>query len=230
MDQQLIQAAAQSFCIVPEIYQQVFKQSGAEFPDELVAQIKSQPEQAMEMLQSDEKLLNSVVQVYGQYKDQIDKAVSQTKQQTGLFKKGGKLEQLLIKAQQGRKIIKPGTEYFKVFAGKPNFWDSLFRIPRNELPDTPGIKKRSIEIVVDPETGEQNYQLDEVVDGTSATTDFEIKQPGDTVVHQTIPTRDSYVKRAYLPNDDRYRTVVDRLLDTGAVDFVNRNFPTTRKK
>ena len=34
------ETALQTFCIVPEIYQQAFQQMGTEFPDELVARIK----------------------------------------------------------------------------------------------------------------------------------------------------------------------------------------------
>lgn len=102
MDEKIIQAAAQTFCAVPEIYAQVFKQSGADFPDELVAQIKQKPEEAMEMLQSDKQLLSSVVTVYSQYKDQIDQAAAEATQQAGLFKKGGKLEQLLIKTSTSK--------------------------------------------------------------------------------------------------------------------------------
>ena len=112
MNEEVLQAAAQTFCLVPEVYAQAFKQAGADFPDELVAQIKKQPEQAMQMLKEDQELFKGVVTIYSQYKDQIDQAAAKVAQQTGLFKKGGKLEQLLVKAQNG--AIIPGQEYFKV--------------------------------------------------------------------------------------------------------------------
>jgi len=108
--EQLIQEAAQSFCIVPEIYQQAFQQNGTDFPDELVQQIKSQPEQAMQMLQQDENLLKGVVTIYQQYGDQIKQAVAQATQQSGMFKKGGKLDYLVQKMQGGGKdepILRP---------------------------------------------------------------------------------------------------------------------------
>ena len=107
MDEKTLQAAAQTFCLVPEIYAQAFKQAGADFPDELVAQIKKQPQQAMQMLQEDKELLQGVVTIYSQSHDQIDQVAAQAAQQAGLFKKGGKLEQLLVKAQDGTKTKVP---------------------------------------------------------------------------------------------------------------------------
>lgn len=107
MDQELIQAAIDTFCIVPEVYQQAFQQMGAEFPDELVQAIKTKPEDAVEMVQNDKELLKGIVTIYQQYGDKINKAVQAT-QQTGMFAKGGKLNYLLEKsivyAQDGTKI------------------------------------------------------------------------------------------------------------------------------
>lgn len=103
MDEQLIQEAAQTFCVVPEIYQQAFKQAGADFPDELVQQIKAKPDEAVKMLQSDKGLLDGVVQIYSKYKKEIDQAATQATQQKGLFKKGGKLDYLVNKFQDGGK-------------------------------------------------------------------------------------------------------------------------------
>lgn len=106
MDEQLIQLAAQSFCKVPEIYQQIFKQEGQDFPDELVQQIKQQPEQAMQMLEQNQDLLKNVVTIYSQYQDQIN----QVMQQNSLFKEGGKLNHLVNKFQEGGlNIRKRGT-------------------------------------------------------------------------------------------------------------------------
>lgn len=228
MNEEIIQAAAQTFCLVPEVYAQVFKQTGADFPDELVTQIKKQPEQAMQMLKEDQELLKGVVTIYSQYKDQIDSAATKALQQTSLFREGGKLDQLLIKAQSGAKI-KEGQEYFKVHPIKQGLWDRLFNSPTNYLPDEYGIKRRTLDIAVDPKTGEQHYLLSEDVNGNSASTTFKI-QPGDTLVNQSIATRFGDIKRQYDPESWEYRNVVDRLFRTGAIDFVNRNYPSTNKK
>lgn len=234
MDEQLIQEAAQTFCIVPEIYQQAFKQAGADFPDELVQQIKAKPDEAVKMLQSDKGLLDGVVQIYSKYKKEIDQAVAQASQQKGLFKKGGKLDQLVNKFKGGGKQendnqIKEGQEYFKVHPLQQGLWDRLFHSPLNRLPDEPGIERRTLDIGVDPKTGEQRYILNEDVYGNTADTDFRI-QPGDTLVTQKIATRFGDAVREYGPRSDEYRQVVNRLLRTGAIDFVNRNYPATNKK
>lgn len=104
MNEEVLQAAAQTFCLVPEVYAQAFKQAGADFPDELVAQIKKQPEQAMQMLKEDQELFKGVVTIYSQYKDQIDQAAAQAAQQTRLFREGGKLKFLIEKHQNGGAI------------------------------------------------------------------------------------------------------------------------------
>lgn len=118
MDEQLIQAAAQSFCKVPEVYQQIFKQAGQDFPDELVQQIKQQPEQAMQMLEQNQDLLKNVVTIYSQYQDQINQAM----QQNSMFKEGGKFDYLVKKMQNGGKETSKvrtdgvnGMAYSKVF-------------------------------------------------------------------------------------------------------------------
>lgn len=234
MNEQLIQEAAQTFCVVPEIYQQAFKQAGADFPDELVQQIKAKPDEAVKMLQSDKGLLDGVVQIYSKYKKEIDQAAAQAAQQKGMFKKGGKLDYLVTKFQKGGKQengsqIKEGQEYFNVHPLQQGFWDRLFHSPTNRLPNEPGIERRTLDVGVDSKTGEQHYRLSEDVDGNSADTDFRI-QPGDTLVTQRIATRFGDAVREYGPRSDEYRQVVDRLLRTGAVDFVNRNFPATNKK
>ena len=93
--------AMQTFCIVPEIYQQAFKQAGADFPDELVQQVKEDPQGAMNMLAKDEQLTNAVVQIFQGNQEAIMQAAEQASQQQSMFKKGGKLEQGLQKFQNG---------------------------------------------------------------------------------------------------------------------------------
>lgn len=93
--------AIQTFCIVPEIYQQAFKQAGADFPDELVQQVKEDPQGAMNMLAKDEQLTNAVVQIFQGNQEAIMQAAEQASQQQPMFKKGGKLEQGLQKFQNG---------------------------------------------------------------------------------------------------------------------------------
>lgn len=120
MEQELIQAAVNTFCIVPEVYQQVFQQMGAEFPDELVQAIKTKPEDAVKMVQNDKELLKGVVTIYQQYGDKINQAAQAT-QQTGMFAKGGKLNYLLEKsivyAQDGTKISRRDAMQMAMGAG-----------------------------------------------------------------------------------------------------------------
>lgn len=105
MANNLKEQAIQTFCIVPEIYQQAFQEAGADFPDELVQQIKEDPQGAMNMLAKDEQLTNAVVQIFQGNQETIMQAVQQASQQS-MFKKGGKLEQGLQKFQSGGSLTR----------------------------------------------------------------------------------------------------------------------------
>ena len=106
MEKELEQEAVQTFATAPEIYQQAFKNAGADFPDELVTEIKKDPNQAVNLLNSDKNLKNAVINIYKSNKDAIVKYIQQAK---SMFKKGGKFD-YLEKLQQGGSLqgdIKP---------------------------------------------------------------------------------------------------------------------------
>lgn len=100
---QIENTAIQTFSMVPEVYQQAFIQAGAEFPDELVAQIKQDPNQAIELVNSDKALKNAVVTIFKNNQEAIMDAINK---QTGMFKAGGKLDQGLKKFQPGGTVKK----------------------------------------------------------------------------------------------------------------------------
>lgn len=104
---ELEQMAVQTFSMVPEIYQQAFRDSGADFPDELVAQIKQDPNQAIELLSNDKNLLQAVVDIYKNNQEAINQYAEQAASQ--MFKKGGKLAYGLEKFKCGGKTKKYQT-------------------------------------------------------------------------------------------------------------------------
>lgn len=217
MNEELVQNAVRTFCIVPEVYQQAFKQMGADFPDELVQAVKSKPDEAVKMVESNNDLLNGIVSIYQKYGDQIDEAASRT----GMFKEGGKLGSLLTKFQEGGKT-------FKIGPSKPNIWQTLFGAYRNSLPDEPGIHRRDVVVNVDPNSGAQRYTLTEDVRGNTAESIIDIPQPGDTTVSQKIASRDGMITKQYPKGSSEYRAVVDRLLRTGAPKYVNSVYSKTK--
>ncbi len=105
---QIENTAIQTFSMVPEVYQQVFIQASADFPDELVAQIKQDPNQAIELLNSDKALKNAVISIFKNNQETIMNAVNK---QTGMFKSGGKLSQGLQKFQTGGGFSKAAGYY-----------------------------------------------------------------------------------------------------------------------
>ena len=100
MNNELEQQAIETFATVPEIYQQAFRDAGADFPDELVAEIKKDPNQAINLVNSDKNLKSAVINVFKSNKDAILKYMQQA---TSMFKEGGKFD-YLNKLQQGGQL------------------------------------------------------------------------------------------------------------------------------
>jgi len=217
MDEQLIQAAAQSFCKVPEVYQQIFKQAGQDFPDELVQQIKQQPEQAMQMLEQNQDLLKNVVTIYSQYQDQITQAM----QQNSMFKEGGKFDYLIKKMQSG-------GPFYKVKPAGMFDWLTKWFTSGTPVSDYKGATNRSIKGYVEP-NGKQTYIMDEIYGGVSPTSTITIT-PGDTTVRQTYSGRGGDYDKTYKRGSDEYNSVMDRFRKTGILNYTHANFPQTVKK
>ena len=118
----LIQAAVQTFCLVPEVYQQLMQQAGGEFPDELVSEVKSNPQEAMAAISEDQDLLKGIVTLYQENSEAIDSAAaSVASQKQPLFKKGGKLYQAVQRFGGGGATEKNKldlTKYNKTISAK----------------------------------------------------------------------------------------------------------------
>ena len=97
MDNELEQQAIETFATVPEIYQQAFKEAGADFPDELVSAIKSDPNKAVELVTTNKDLKQAVIGIFQQNKEAI---MQYMQKQTSMFKEGGKFD-YLQKLQNG---------------------------------------------------------------------------------------------------------------------------------
>lgn len=91
--------AVQTFSIVPEAYQQVFVENGADFPDDLVNAIKEDPQKATQILEGDKQLKSAVVQIFKSNKETILQAAQQAQNPVSVEKNGG----ILPKMQSGGK-------------------------------------------------------------------------------------------------------------------------------
>ena len=107
MDKELEQQAIQTFATVPEIYQQAFREAGADFPDELVGEIKKDPNQAVSILESNKNLKSAVINIYKQNKDAI---LQYMQQNTSMFREGGKFDYLKKLREGGRLTRKQALE------------------------------------------------------------------------------------------------------------------------
>lgn len=213
MNEELVQAAIQTFCIVPEIYQQAFKQSGVDFPDELVVQIKQNPESAIEMVQKDKQLGDAIVQIFSNNQEAIMQAAQQAQQQTGMFKKGGKLNYALTKFQIGGHLVRKGQNSIKtdnLNFGSNQSWRAADR-SRLRMPPYRGfVKDRSVGMAID-ENGGKYLRESAVVDGNAAVTDVYIPAPGDTLVRQNLATKGGARMRYYPQGSEKYESVMGRL-------------------
>lgn len=100
--------AVQTFSVVPEAYQQVFIENGADFPDELVSAIKQDPEQAAQLLENDKQLKSAVVQVFKSNKESILQAAQQA-QNPSSMKEGGKILGVIKFQLGGKYSVKNGS-------------------------------------------------------------------------------------------------------------------------
>lgn len=233
--EELINNAVTTFCAVPEVYQQIFKELGSDFPDELVASIKAKPEDAVKMVQNDEQLLDSICTVYSKYADNINAAYEEASQkQTKMFAKGSKLEMLVSKKPIEKKqeggpimVVYPDTimgELKNLFSGYTRLYD---------LPDK-GITNRYIHAKVNPKTGRQRIFLREAVRGNSANTQYIIDpEKRDTVIIQSYPEPgtqpDGDVDEYMVPGTPRYNELMNRLVNSGILNAIHSEYPKTKK-
>ena len=234
-NEELVNNAIATFCGVPEVYQQIFKELGSDFPDELVASIKEKPEDAVKMVQKDEQLLNSICTIYSKYTDDINAAYEAASQKkTKMFEKGSKLEALvskkpIAKKQEGGPIMVVYPDTFmgglkNLFKGSTDLYD---------LPNE-GITNRHIYAKVDPKTGRQRIFLSEVVRGDSADTQYIIDpEKRDTVIVQSYPQPgtqpDGNVEEHMIPGTPRYNALMNRLVNSGILNAIHSEFPKTKK-
>lgn len=117
-----------TFIQVPEIYQQICIENGAEFPDELVKSVKESPEQAQEFLAKNKQLKDAIVNIYKSNKDTIVNAISNT----GMFAKGGKLDYAVQKFKAGGPTRREAKEaYRNIYGNNKGFGKAVRDIRRN---------------------------------------------------------------------------------------------------
>ena len=101
--------AIQTFSIVPEAYQQVFVENGADFPDELVSAIKNNPEQAAQILENDKQLKSAIINIFKSNKEAILQATQQAKNPVSINKNGGKILGVMKFQIGGKYSVKNGN-------------------------------------------------------------------------------------------------------------------------
>lgn len=192
---QIENTAIQTFSMVPEVYQQVFIQAGADFPDELVAQIKQDPNQAIELLNSDKALKNAVVTIFKNNQETIMNAINK---QTGMFKSGGKLAQGLQKFQSGGSI---SVDPKSVKQANKNTY---------KAPDYRDVTHRHLGYSVD-KYGNKYITESGVVNGNSASTTV-VASPTDTLVQQRIFRGErGDLNKTYPRGTSEYESVMRRI-------------------
>lgn len=224
MDKELEQQAIQTFATVPEIYQQAFREAGADFPDELVGEIKKDPNQAVSILESNKNLKSAVINIYKQNKDAI---LQYMQQNISMFREGGKFDYL-------KKLQGGGTSPEASFKVENRSTDKKARrsARRNTrpVPDSGRATNRQVGASVS-DTGNQYVYEKALVGnpgfGTTTETYATITPQRDTILNQTFPTNSGIIERTYTTGMPEYDAVMDRLRKTGvfnALKFYNEGW------
>ena len=225
MDKELINAAAQTFCLAPEVYKDIFKQGGADIPDEVVQAIQQQPEKGMEILQKDENILKAVVEAFNANQDAIMQYVQEKQSKASKMFNGGKLGYLARKFQGGG--INP-SQAFNI--KEKNLPAGARRAAKNNtkpVPDVTNAVSRRMGAAVDASGTQYAYEratIGEPGKGTSTETYVTINPAGDTLINQTYPiSSGDFVTKTYTNKDWQYDQIMPRFRMTGIFDAL-RNF------
>lgn len=145
--------AVQTFSVVPEAYQQVFIENGADFPDELVSAIKQDPEQAAQLLKNDKQLKSAVVQVFKSNKESILQAAQQA-QNPPSMKNGGKILGIMKFQLGGKYSVKNGDYSASVSAPGDTLRTKVYPYTTREMQTYPN---GNVRYTIFRRTDTQNY-------------------------------------------------------------------------
>ena len=182
MDKELVNAAAQTFCLAPEIYKDAFKQAGADIPDEVIQAVQQDPKKGMEILQGDKKFLEGVVKVFADNQEAIMQYVQEKQAGASKMFNGGKLGYLARKYQIGGSFV-------KTFAKRKaeDFIESATNMANIAKPFL-GYKKTTTPLSEIPDEDYSYSITDRRTDGIGHRVET-LKRPGDDVTLETYRYR-----------------------------------------
>lgn len=163
------------------------------FPEASVEQIAQQV-QAMSQDPQGQQELQSLVQEF--------------QQSTGMFKKGGKLNQLVEKRKKIKKAAQGGKDITTPVEDTSKKADKAASSNTESSPKK-GVGRRQTGHAMDSQGGQHMYEFGDI-NGNSAETFITVPQPGDTIVTQRVFTPQGSVARTYPQGSDQYESVMQR--------------------
>lgn len=141
-----------------------------------------------------------------QGQQELQTLVQEFQQSTGMFKKGGKIDQLVEK----RKTIKAakGTEIKTPIENSSKKADKAASKNTVKSPNK-NVSRRQTGHALDNKGGQHMYEFGDV-NGNTAETFITVPQPGDTLVRQIIATNYGNAVKNYPQGSSQYESVMKR--------------------
>lgn len=142
-----------------------------------------------------------------QGQQELQSLVQEFQQNIGMFKKGGKIDQLIEK----RKKIKKAAQGTKVRTSIENSSKKADNAASKNTEPAPkkGVGRRRVGYALDSNGGQHYYEFGDI-NGNTAETFITVPQPGDTLVRQRIATMAGPITRNYAPGTSKYESVMRR--------------------
>lgn len=142
-----------------------------------------------------------------QGQQELQTLVQEFQQSTGMFKKGGKIDQLVERRKKIKKAAK-GTEIKTPVESSSKKADKAASKNTIDAPKK-DVGRRQTGHAMDSDGGQHMYEFGDI-NGNSAETFITVPQPGDTIVTQKVFTPQGSVTRTYPQGSSQYESVMER--------------------
>lgn len=143
-----------------------------------------------------------------QGQQELQSLVQEFQQSTGMFKKGGKIDQLVERRKKIKKGAQGGKDITTPVEDTPKKADKAASRNTESSPKK-GVGRRQTGHAMDSQGGQHMYESGDI-NGNSAETFITVPQPGDTIVRQNVFTPQGTSTRTYQPGSPQYESVMQR--------------------
>lgn len=146
-----------------------------------------------------------------QGQQELQGLVQEFQQSTGMFKKGGKIDQLVERRKKIKKVAQGGKDITTPVEETSKKADKAASKNTESSPKK-GVGRRQTGHAMDSHGGQHMYEFGDI-NGNSAETFITVPQPGDTIVKQKVFTSQGPITNTYPQGSDQYESVMQRNRD-----------------